>query len=274
MSDYERITSAIGYLAQQASSQPSLRDVAAHVHLSPHHFQRLFTRWVGVSPKRFLQVLTLERAKELLRGSTLPLLEVSDAVGLSSGSRLHDHFVELDAMTPAQFKRRGRGVEIAYGYADSPFGTALIAATARGICMLAFVDDDPEPALERLRGQWPDAALARDDGRAQALAARVFERPFDMQAPIAVCVHGTNFQTQVWRALLAIPPGRLTSYAAVAEAIGKPRAVRAVGTAIGANPVAFLIPCHRVIRQTGELGGYRWGLERKRAMYAWEAARF
>ena len=274
MSDYDRIAAAIGYIERRALGQPSLAEVAAHVHLSPHHFQRLFSRWVGVSPKRFLQVLTLERAKELLRSSSLPLLDVCDSVGLSSGSRLYDHFVQLEAVTPAEFKRQGRGVAISYGFSDSPFGSAFIASTSRGICQLAFTDGDPEPVLRRLAAQWPDAELTRDDARAQTLAARIFEaRPRDAQAPISLHVRGTNFQVNVWRALLTIPPGAVASYSAVAEAVGRPSAGRAVGTAVGANPIAFVIPCHRVIRQSGELGGYAYGLARKRAMFAWEAAR-
>ena len=273
MSDYDRIASAIGYLAERSSSQPSLAEVAAYVHVSPHHFQRVFSRWVGVSPKRFLQVLTLERAKELLRSSSLPLLDVSETLGLSSGSRLYDHFVQLEAMTPAEYKRGGAGVEITWGLSDGPFGQAFIASTARGICMLVFIDGDRTSALERLAEQWPGARLRRDDKQAHALAERLFEHPYTPDAPISVFVRGTNFQVNVWRALLNVPLGTLTSYSAVAEAVGRPGAARAVGTAVGANPVAFLIPCHRVIRQTGELGGYRWGLERKLAMFSWEAAR-
>jgi AraC family transcriptional regulator, regulatory protein of adaptative response / methylated-DNA-[protein]-cysteine methyltransferase len=275
MSDYDRIATAIGYLSSRASSQPSLSEVAACVHLSPHHFQRLFSRWVGVSPKRFLQVLTLERAKALLRESSAPLLEVSEQLGLSSGSRLHDHFVEIEAVTPAQFRDFGQGVEIRYGEGESPFGRVFMASTARGICMLEFVKDGVggEPPLERLRKQWPEAELVRDEQKVSAMIARVFAPMCEGAKPVRLLVRGTNFQVQVWRALLAIPPGTLTSYSAIAEAIGKPRAVRAVGTAVGANPVAFLIPCHRVIRQSGELGGYRGGLVRKQAMYSWEAAR-
>ncbi|HUF74448.1 MAG TPA: methylated-DNA--[protein]-cysteine S-methyltransferase [Gammaproteobacteria bacterium] len=273
MSDYDRIAGAIDYIVAHADAQPGLAEVAAEVSLSPYHFQRLFARWVGLSPKRFLQVITVERAKRLLAENALPLLEASETLGLSSTSRLHDHFVRLEAVTPGEFRTAGEGLAIRYGTAASPFGRAFVAATERGICALAFLDEETEDtALESLARTWPRAALVADASEAAALAAQVFGRATAGRAPVSVFVRGTNFQTAVWRALLAIPEGKLASYGDVARAIGKPDAVRAVGTAVGANPCAFLIPCHRVIRGNGEIGGYRWGLTRKRAINIWEAA--
>jgi len=273
MSDYDRIAGAIEYIVAHADAQPGLAEVAAEVSLSPYHFQRLFARWVGLSPKRFLQVITVERAKRLLAENDLPLLEASETLGLSSSSRLHDHFVRLEAVTPGEFRAAGEGLTIRYGIAASPFGRAFVAATERGICALAFIDAETEgAALESLAGTWPRAALVADASEAARLAALVFSRETSGREPISVFIRGTNFQIAVWRALLAIPEGRLASYGEVARAIGKPEAVRAVGTAVGANPCAFLIPCHRVIRGNGEIGGYRWGPTRKQAINIWEAA--
>ena len=267
MSDYERIAGAIDYIVAHADSQPCLDDVAANANLSPYHFQRLFARWAGVTPKRFLQVITVERAKQLLAESRLPVLDTSEFVGLSSPSRLHDHFVRLEAATPGEFRSGGMGLTIRYGQASSPFGRVFVAATERGVCALAFVDDKPcDTALSTLAERWPNARLNHDERGADAIASRIFSRPVTDDSPISVHVSGTNFQIAVWRALLAIPHGQLASYGAVASAIGRPQAVRAVGSAVGANPCAFLIPCHRVIRGNGEIGGYRWGLERKRAL--------
>jgi AraC family transcriptional regulator of adaptative response/methylated-DNA-[protein]-cysteine methyltransferase len=271
MSDYERVASAIEYIVANAATQPGLAEVAAQANLSPYHFQRLFSRWAGLTPKRFLQVMTVERAKRLLTETRLSLLETSESVGFSSPSRLHDHFVQLEAVTPGEFRRRGADLEIRYGHADSPFGPAFVAATRRGIAALAFVDEEPD-AFDRMVSGAPLAAFVEDDDQARRLAGRVFGRDRDRRSPISVHVRGTNFQVAVWRALLAVPPGHLVSYGDVARAIGRPEAVRAVGTAVGANPCAFLIPCHRVIRESGEIGGYRWGLTRKRAINAWEAA--
>ncbi|MGD8339674.1 MAG: methylated-DNA--[protein]-cysteine S-methyltransferase [Gammaproteobacteria bacterium] len=273
MSDYDRIAGAIDYIVAHAGSQPGLADIAASADLSPYHFQRLFARWAGVTPKRFLQVITVERAKELLLDSRLPLLGASESLGLSSSSRLHDHFVRLEAVTPGEFRSGGTGLTIRHGEAPSPFGRVFVASTARGICSLAFVDEAPEgTALGDVASGWPNARLVRDDAAAGSIVERVFSRSGDQDGPLSIHVAGTNFQVSVWRALLAIPAGRLASYKDVARAIGKPRAMRAVGAAVGANPCAFLIPCHRVIRSNGEVGGYRWGLTRKQAIHAWEAA--
>lgn len=271
--DYERIARAIDYLNTHVREQPSLEEVAAAVHLSPFHFQRLFARWAGTTPKRFLQVLTLELGKQLLR-EPISLLEASDAAGLSSTSRLHEHFVQLEAVTPGEYKARGQGLDIRWGIGDSLFGSVFVAGTARGICRVAFLDEQHAgghaEALEDLRTSWPLASFQVDpDVAASVVATLAGKWPADGK-PLSLHVGGTNFQLAVWRALLRIPPGQATTYAEVASAVGNPAAVRATGSAIGANPVAFLIPCHRVIRQSGALGGYRWGLVRKQAVQAWE----
>ncbi len=272
MSDYERIAQAIAFITSQVGNQPSLDEVAAHLHMSPFHFQRLFSRWAGVTPKRYLQVLTLERAKLLLRESQ-SLLEVSDAVGLSSGSRLYDHFVHLEAITPGEFKSGGLGLTIEYAMLSTPFGDVFIAATPRGICNLAFMDGQGlDEHLARLSTTWPGAKLRRNPERLREFIAAMFGGKTAADRPLSLHVSGTNFQVNVWKALLQIPAGAVTSYSRLAEAIHHPHASRAVGLAVGANPVAFLIPCHRVIRLSGEIGGYRWGETRKHAIHAWEAA--
>lgn len=271
--DYDRIRIAIEFLVERLAEQPSLDEVAARVGLSPFHFQRLFSRWAGVTPKRFLQVLTVERAKTLLRESA-SLLEVSDTLGLSSGSRLYDHFVQLEALTPGEFKNGGRGVAVDYGIHPTPFGPVFIAITSRGICRVAFVGEGGlEGQLQQLRRHWRHAQLTENASATGACVPALFamEAP---RRPLSLCVAGTNFQVNVWRALLRIPPGTLVSYNQIAKAIDQPNAARAVGTAIGANPIAVVIPCHRVIQQSGALGGYRWGEIRKHALHAWEAARF
>ena len=271
--DYERIAEAISYLADHVEHQPSLDDVARHLHMSPFHFQRLFSRWAGVTPKRFLQVLTVERAKVLL-DQARPLLDVTVSVGLSSGSRLHDHFVSLEAMTPGEFKRGGAALRIDYGQHDTPFGTALLAATERGVCSFTFVDHhDDAGALAFLVAQWPNAQFRRDLTRTGEIVRTMFESPATASQPLSLHVTGTNFQVNVWRALIQLAPTELTSYSRVAAALGRPQAARAVGQAVGANPVALLIPCHRVIQETGRLGGYHWGVTRKLAINAWEVAR-
>jgi AraC family transcriptional regulator of adaptative response/methylated-DNA-[protein]-cysteine methyltransferase len=272
--DYERVARAIAYLQHHASAQPDLATVARHVHLSEFHFQRLFLRWAGVSPKRFLQHLTLEDAKARIArcGS---LTEALAGSGLSGPGRLHDLFVTLEAMTPGEYRTGGPGLDISFGFYASPFGWALIAFTARGICALRFVERaDERDAAELLREQWAQACLTLDPIRADELGQRIFG-PLSARTgkPLALLVKGTNFQLQVWRALLEIPAGALASYGDIAARIGSPRSARAVGAAVGANSVAYLIPCHRVIRETGHLGGYRWGAARKAAILGWEAAR-
>jgi AraC family transcriptional regulator of adaptative response/methylated-DNA-[protein]-cysteine methyltransferase len=273
MSDYDRIARAIEFVLANAEQQPGLAEIAADAGLSPFHFQRMFCRWTGVTPKRFLQVVTVERAKQLLASGRQSLLHTSEALGLSSSSRLYDHFVQLEAVTPAEFRRHGQDLTIRYGEADSPFGRAFLAATARGICAVSFVDHDaPGAALERLSDSWHGAQLIADSAEAARLAVRIFAPGARPDQPLSVAVRGTNFQVAVWRALLEIPYGTLVAYGDIARAVDRPNAVRAVGTAVGANPCAYLIPCHRVIRESGELGGYRWGLTRKQAINVWEAA--
>lgn len=274
MSDYARIADAIRFIASQVARQPTLDEIAAHVHLSPFHFQRLFSRWAGVTPKRYLQVLTLERAKTLLQESR-PLLEVADTLGLSSGSRLYDHFVQLEAVTPGEYKQRGAGLIIDHGVHDTPFGQAFVALTPRGVCNFSFLDEqDPQTPLAALAHSWPEAELREAPSRTQGVIHTMFDGSKKADRPISLHVSGTNFQISVWRALLQIPPAKVVSYAQVASAVGKPKAARAVGLAVGANPVALMIPCHRVIQQNGKLGGYHWGETRKQAIHAWEAARY
>jgi AraC family transcriptional regulator of adaptative response/methylated-DNA-[protein]-cysteine methyltransferase len=269
--DYARIARAIGFLREHAAAQPDLAGAARHVGLSEFHFQRLFTRWAGVSPKRFLQFLTVEDAKRRL-AATRNTLDLAADVGLSGSGRLHDLFVTLEAMSPGEARLGGAGLDIRHGLHDTRFGPALIAATARGVCALHFVDDE-RTGLARLRQSWPHARFVRDPAATATVAQRLFA-PLAGSArqPLAVLVKGTNFQIQVWRALLALPAGAVTTYGDLARALDMPEAARAVGTAVGANALAWLIPCHRVIRASGALTGYRWGAERKAAMLAWEAA--
>jgi AraC family transcriptional regulator of adaptative response/methylated-DNA-[protein]-cysteine methyltransferase len=274
--DYARAARAIAYLRDHLLAQPTLDDLADHLGLSPFHVQRLFTRWAGVSPKRFVQALTVSQAKPLL-AQALPVLDVASELGLSSASRLHDHFVQLEAMTPGEFQRGGAGLHIAHGLADTPFGEALLAWTPRGLCHLGFVDHPPGGAtdapLQELLHCWPRATFTADTAGARRWAQAVFQASQADQPPVRLHLAGTNFQVQVWRALLRIAPGQLSSYGHLAGAIGRPSASRAVGQAVGANPVSFLVPCHRVIQRSGAIGGYRWGPDRKRVMLAWEAAR-
>lgn len=274
MSDYERIAEAIRFIVSRVNSQPSLQEIAAHLHLSPFHFQRLFCRWTGVTPKRFLQVLTLERAKQLLMESK-PVLDVAESLGLSSGSRLYDHFVHLEAVTPGEYKQAGAGLAIGYATHDTPFGKAFIATTPRGICSFSFLQSmGIDEQLNALQKKWPQAMLQENHQRTLAIVKAMFDGKQKPDRPLSLHVAGTNFQINVWKALLQIPPATVTSYTQVATAIGHPKSARAVGTAIGANPIAFLIPCHRVIQQSGRLGGYHWGETRMHAIHAWESARY
>ncbi|MBD2260862.1 methylated-DNA--[protein]-cysteine S-methyltransferase [Pseudanabaena sp. FACHB-2040] len=275
--DYDRIAQAIAFIRQHHRQQPDLATIAQHVHLSEHHFQRLFTRWAGISPKRFVQYLTVEYAKSTIAHSK-SLLDVTLAAGLSSPGRLHDLFVNVEGMSPGEYKAGGAGLEIYYGLHSTPFGTALIALTERGICSLKFLEDfDRSIGEQQLRQEWPKASLVEDLAGTQAACDRIFS-PTPPSSPtppppLTVLLKGTNFQLQVWRALLSIPTGHLATYQAIATAIGRPTAARAVGTAIGSNTIAYLIPCHRVLRESGELGGYRWGCDRKAAILGWEASR-
>ena len=270
--DYERIGRAIAYLRRHAAEQPDLAAAARHVNLSEHHFQRLFTRWAGVSPKRFVQYLTVEHAKSRLV-SAGSVLDLAGTVGLSGPGRLHDLFVTLEAMSPGEYRAGGSGLAIRYGVHESPFGPALLAMTERGVCGLRFVEGDREGAAW-LRRNWPEAGLRHDGVGTAPVVEQIFQ-PLTVGTtrPLALLVKGSNFQVKVWRALLELPLGSLTSYGQIAARIGAPGSARAVGGAVGANPIAWLIPCHRVIRETGLLGGYRWGPDRKAAMLGWEAAR-
>lgn len=273
MDDYGRIEKAMAYMVDNAVHQPDLASVAAQVHLSMFHFQRLFRDYVGVSPKRFLQALTLERAKRLI-ASNVSLQEAAEAVGLSGGSRLYDHFVTLEAVSPGEYKKKGEGIEIAYGIHPTPFGAMLVATTHRGICRMGFIDAaGVDEQLALLSSQWPKSQLVLDPAATRAPIEALFEAKAGCSGALSLHVTGTNFQIAVWRALLSVPDGQLASYGQIAKVVGKPRASRAVGSAIGANPVALWIPCHRVIQQSGALGGYRWGLARKQMVQAWEESR-
>lgn len=274
MSDYDRIASAMAYLVDRAIDQPSLEEIAAHVHLSPYYFQRLFCRWAGTTPKRFLQVLTLERGKGLLDNSR-SLLDVSHELGLSGSSRLHDHFVQLEAVTPGEYKNRGKEVQIEYGVHPTPLGPMFVAVTLRGVCRAAFMDfNSMEELLDDLHNDWPLSSIRESLASTRhAIDAFFSSDTASGQGPLSLHVTGTNFQIAVWRALLKIPPGAVASYAEVARSLGAPRSARAVGNAIGANPVALLIPCHRVIQQSGALGAYRWGPTKKLMVQTWEKMR-
>lgn len=274
-SDYDPIARAIEYLGDNYLDQPDLAAVAAAVGLSPFHFQRLFQRFAGVSPKRFVQYLTARRARAALE-ETRPVLEAAWEAGLSGPGRLHDLMINVYAMTPGEVKSRALGMVIRYGRAASPFGDCLLAASDRGICHLAFpLPGDWAAEQAELEGRWPGAIFQADDRTAGQWAERVFGPDRGRQAtePIGVMIKGTNFQIRVWRALLAIPPGALTTYSDVAAAVGNPKAVRAAASAVAANRIGYLIPCHRVIRKTGLIADYHWGRTRKKAIIAWEAAR-
>ncbi len=271
--DYGRIEQAIQFLEDNYTSQPSLKEVADSVHLSEYHFQRLFTRWVGISPKRFLQYLTKEHAKALLARSQ-NVLEAAYESGLSSPGRLHDLFVATEAVTPGEFKSRGEGIPISYGFHATPFGVCLLALTERGICDLLFVEQGShDQTLSLLRKRWMRANLVQDEDRTEPIVNSIFESISSGRGePISLYLHGTNFQIKVWEALLRIPTGSLVTYADIASHLGAPKAARAVGNAVGSNPIPVLIPCHRVIRKAGDFGGYRWGTARKKALLGWELA--
>ena len=272
--DYTRVEKAIRFIETEALRQPSLTEISSSVGLSEFHFQRLFSRWVGISPKRFLQFLTKEYARRLLEESR-DVLSVTYDAGLSSPGRLHELFVTCEAVTPGEVKSRGEGLTIEYGFHPSPFGRFLLARTERGICGLSFVQDEaPEAALVRsLRGRWPGARIVEAPEETASLSQEIFSFSKEHEpAPLHLFVRGTNFQIQVWQALVRIPFGKAVTYEDVARHIGMPTASRAVGNAVGSNPIPFLIPCHRVIRKLGEFGNYGEGPERKKAILGWEAA--
>jgi AraC family transcriptional regulator of adaptative response/methylated-DNA-[protein]-cysteine methyltransferase len=274
VSDYARVERAIRFLDAHRNEQPSLAAVARQAGLSESHFQRLFTRWAGISPKRFVQHQTAEVLKSLLRTDRSVLDAAYDA-GLSGPSRAHDLILNAEAVTPGDLSRAGSGLTIAYGFHPTPFGECLVATTTHGICHLAFTDPiSRREAMDRLRHDWPKATLVADQRGTAVAAARAFPAPGERAIPgLSIHVKGTNFQLKVWRALLAIPDGETTTYGALAAAIDEPDASRAVGNAIGKNPISWLIPCHRVLRSTGALGGYAWGVDRKRTMLVMERAR-
>jgi AraC family transcriptional regulator of adaptative response/methylated-DNA-[protein]-cysteine methyltransferase len=271
--DYERIERAIQFIETHFARQPELKEIADHAGLSEFHFQRLFSRWVGISPKRFLQFLTKEYVKELLSRPT-SLLDAAYDAGLSGPGRLHDLFVSCEAVTPGEFKAGGMGVTIAYGWHPSPFGECLIARTERGICWLSFArDGNRQAAIAEFTAAWKNARIVEDGERTRLLIARIYDPAlWNRSSPLPVLVKGTNFQIKVWEALLKIPVGTVVTYEDIALYIGFPKAVRAVGNAVGKNPVSFVIPCHRVVRKTAEFGNYGGGPERKKAMLGWEAS--
>jgi AraC family transcriptional regulator of adaptative response/methylated-DNA-[protein]-cysteine methyltransferase len=271
--DYARVEEAIYFLEGNFRQQPSLDEIAGSLHLSKYHFQRLFKRWAGISPTQFLQFLTVEYAKERLREAQ-SLLDVTLDAGLSSPGRLHDLFVTFEALTPGEYKHQGAGLDIAYGFHDTPFGPCLLATTQRGICGLQFVPDGDRPAaLQRLGERWPRAHLVASSSETEPLVQRIFAPTSgDPPRPFHLLLKGTNFQVNVWRALLAVPSGAMVSYQDVAGYLGRPDATRAVATAIACNPVAYLIPCHRVISKTGQIHRYQWGSARKKAILGWEAS--
>ncbi len=272
MNDYERVANVIRFLDRHHTEQPDLNQLAAAAGLSPFHFHRLFSTWAGVTPKDFLQCLTLEHVKQLLLNGN-NVFDVALDAGLSGPGRLHDLCVTLEAASPGEMKNGGAGMQIGYGFAETPFGEALIAETKRGICHLSFVDGKGRNAArDLLTSQWPNAKLNRNDARIGELSATIFMqgREGTSRRPLRAFVRGTSFQLRVWRALLRVPSGTLTTYGRLAEAIGQSKAARAVGSAVGANPISFIVPCHRVILETGALGNYGGGRIRKRAMVGWE----
>lgn len=270
--NYHRIAEAIEYIKHNFREQPSLEEVAEKVHLSAFHFQRLFTEWAGVSPKKFLQYISLEHAKQILKDQQATLSDAAYEAGLSGTGRLHDLFIKIEGMTPGEFKNGGENLSINYSYAESPFGDILVASTLKGICYMAFVDDE-QKALNKLRQHFFNAHFKQMTDLIQQNALYIFTHDWSKLHQIKLHLKGTPFQLKVWEALLKIPMGELSTYGKIAERIYNPNASRAVGTAIGSNPVAFLIPCHRVIQSSGTWGGYRWGTTRKTAIIGWEAAK-
>lgn len=269
--DYERIEKAIRFINDNFKAQPSLEDIAAAVHVSPYHFQRMFSEWAGVSPKKFMQYISLGHAKDLLR-NRMTLLDVAYETGLSGPSRLHDLFVSIEGMTPGEFKNGGAGLTINYGFAESPFGKIIVASTHKGVCHMFFVEDESK-ALFDLKSRFPSAAYHQITDKFQQDALFIFQEDWSNLDQIKLHLAGTPFQIKVWESLLKIPMGALSTYGDLAKEIGNPKASRAVGAAIGSNPVAFLIPCHRVIQGSGKIGGYMWGRDKKSAIIGWEAAK-
>jgi AraC family transcriptional regulator of adaptative response/methylated-DNA-[protein]-cysteine methyltransferase len=269
--DYNRIAKAIAYIQSNFKLQPSLEEVAEKIHLSPTHFQKIFTDWAGTSPKKFLQFISLEHAKGLLKEEKLSVFDAAYETGFSSTSRLHDLFVNIEGMSPAEYKNGGKSLIINYSFSESPFGNVIVASTEKGICHLAF-EHNKEIALGNLKTQFPNASFFEQQDELQKNALSIFDKDWSRLNNIKLHLKGTDFQLKVWESLLTIPMGKLSTYGNLAEKIGNAKASRAVGTAIGSNPVAFLIPCHRVIQSSGNMGGYRWGSERKQMIVGWEGA--
>ena len=271
--NYERIAAAIRFIKENRQEQPRLETIAGHVHMSPAHFQRMFQEWAGISPKSFLQYLNVEYAKRILKQTHASLFDTACEVGLSGTGRLHDLCVNIVGMTPGEYKNGGQALRINYSFAETPFGQVMVASTDKGICHLAFVDEGEEEALGSLKQLFPNAAYTQCPDRKQEDALSVFNRDWSKPDEIKLHLKGTSFQLKVWETLLKIPAGGLTTYADLATKSGHEGACRAVGTAIGRNPVAFLIPCHRVIKATGDIGNYHWGEVRKNVIIGWEAAK-
>ncbi len=271
--DYAAVKTAIAYVSEHWRDQPDVDTIAAAVGCSPTELHHLFRRWAGLSPKAFLQAITIDHARRLLRDSA-SVLDTSYEVGLSGPGRLHDLFVTHEAMSPGEWKLGGAGLTITYGFHASLFGNALVMSTPRGLCGLAFADEGEEQAtFEDMRRRWPNAAYVEDSARTAPLTARIFDKnQWRSDQPLRVILIGTDFEVRVWDALLSIPLGRATSYSDIAAKLGKPKASRAVGAAVGRNPISFVVPCHRVLGRSGDLCGYHWGLTRKRAMLGWESA--
>jgi len=271
ITNYSRIAEAIGYIKENFKSQPGLEEVAEKIHVSPFHFQRMFTEWAGVSPKKFLQFITVEHAKKMLKESQASLFDTAFETGLSGTGRLHDLFINIEGMSPGEYKNGGEDLRINYSFAESPFGNILVASTPKGICHLAFADDEAK-ALKVLQNMFPKAGYRQMVDMTQQNVLYIFTHDWSQLSQIKLHLKGTAFQLKVWEALLKIPMGRLATYGGIASQIQHPNASRAVGAAIGDNPVAFLIPCHRVIQSSGVIGQYHWGAVRKTAMIGWEAA--
>ncbi|NBA88688.1 methylated-DNA--[protein]-cysteine S-methyltransferase [Emticicia sp. CRIBPO] len=272
MLNYNRIAGAIDYLKTHFKDQPNLDEVAEKINLSPFHFQRLFTEWAGVSPKKFLQYLSVEHAKNILKDKQSTLMDAAYETGLSGTGRLHDLFIKIEGMTPGEFKNGGENLGINYSFAESPFGDILVASTPKGICYMAFAENR-EQAFSELKAAFPNARYTQVVDFIQQNALYVFTHDWDKLSQVKLHLKGTEFQLKVWQTLLKIPMGQLSTYGEIARVISNPKASRAVGSAIGDNPVAFIIPCHRVIQSTGNFGQYHWGSTRKTAMIGWEAAK-
>lgn len=270
--NFNRVAEAIDYIRNNFKSQPGLNEIAEKVHVSPFHFQRLFTEWAGTSPKKFLQYISVEHAKKMLKENQSSLFETALETGLSGTSRLHDLFINIEGMTPGEYKNGGENLSINYSFAESPFGNIIVASTSKGICHIAFADDEVK-ALHTLTQKFSNADFQQITDLIQQNALFIFRHDWSKLNQIKLHLKGTDFQIKIWETLLKIPMGQLTTYGNIARHIENPKAARAVGTAIGDNPVAFLIPCHRVIQSSGSFGGYHWGTIRKTAMIGWEAAK-